>query len=243
MMKRFLILCSIFLTCTLYANEPQFSFFQPPEGWLMSNPMHFNEGLKIGFVQSERKIFTPAISLFIEKIPCDEKTYIDAVKKNHRADITKSIRELGLLQTKSGKSHLLQIDTKSNWGKIRLLQSILVKDGYAYIQTATCLREDFLKINQELLKSLQSLCVAEDLPSTLENHKEFDTKLASLFTTWKKYLQTAKGEKEELFKANFFQRNQWVPFTDYITQNYEEFGICWQILAIQYVKEQLMRTH
>ena len=184
-----------------------------------------------------------AISLYIEKIPCDEKTYLDAVLKNHRSDITKSVRELGLLQTKSGKSHLLQIDTKSNWGKIRILQSILVKDGYAYIQTATSLRKDFLKINQELLKSFQSLCVAEDLPSTLENHEEFDKKLTTLFKSWKKHLQTAKGEKEELFKANFFQRNQWVPFTEYITQNYEDFGICWQILAIQHVKEQLMRIH
>ncbi|CCB89374.1 hypothetical protein [Simkania negevensis] len=243
MMKRFLLLCFLFFSSLLCSNQPQFTFFQPPEGWLMSNPTHLEDGLKIGFVQSQRKIFTPAISLYIEKIPCDEKTYLNAVLKNHRSDITKSIRGLGLLQTKSGKSHLLQIDTKSNWGKIRILQSILVKEGYAYIQTATCLREDFLKINQELLKSFQSLCVADDLPSTLENHEELDKKLATLLTSWKKHLQTAKGEKEDLFKANFFQRNQWLPFTEYITHNYAEFGICWQILAIQYVKEQLMRMY
>ena len=239
-MKRFFWIASILLTSLLSSEEKPFSFFRPPPGWLMSNPMHFKDGVKIGFVQSERKIFTPAISLSIEKIPCDEKTYIDAVKKNHRLDITKNIRELGLIETKSGKAHLLQINTKNSWGNICILQAILIKNGYAYIETATCLREDFTKINEELLNSLKSLVIAPDLAASIENHEELDKKLASLKTSWKKYLSTAKGKKEELFKEKFFQQNQWVPFTEYIIKNYEGFGICWQLLAIQYVKEELM---
>jgi len=239
-MKRLFIILSFFFAPLLSAETIPFTYFHPPEGWLMSNPMHFKDGVKIGFVQSERKIFTPAISLSIEKIPCDEKTYIDAVKKNHRSDITKSVRELGLIQTKSGNAHLLQIDTKNTWGKIRILQAILVKDGYAYIETATCLKEDFLKINQDLLSSLKSLSIAADLPSTVDNQKELENKLNKLARSWKKYLVSAKGKKEDLFKESFFQRNQWVPFTEYITENYGDFGICWQILATQYVKDQLM---
>lgn len=239
-MKRFLVVSILFLSSVLYCDQSQFSFFQPPPDWLMSNPKDFKDGVKIGFVASKRKIFTPAITLTLEKIPCSEKTYIEIVKKNHKSDITKDVRELGLLQTKSGSAHLLQIDTKNTWGKVRILQAILVKEGVAYIQTASCLREDFLKIHRDLLDSFNSLSVSDDLVSSLKEKKDFEERMESLFRSWRKHLRTAKGEKEVLFKGSFFQKNQWGPFTEYITKNHSDCGICWQILAIQYVKEKLM---
>lgn len=239
-MKQLLLVWAILIGSVLFSENAPFPFFEPPHNWQMSNPIHFTDGVKIGFVQSERKIFTPAITLSLEKIPCDEKTYIETVKKNHRSDITKRVRELGLLETKSGKAHLIQIDMKNNWGKIRILQSILVKDQVAYIQTASCLREDFLKIHQDFLSAFRSLTVADGLLSSLSNHQELEDKLEKLTVSWKKYISSAKGKKEELFKESFFQKNQWGPFTDYVTKKYAENGICWQILAIQYIKDQLM---
>ena len=172
----------------------------------MSNPAYFKDGIKIGFVQSQKAIFTPAITLCIEPFSCGEKTYLRSVKNNHRSDITKSVRDLGFLQTKSGKARLFQIDTKNSWGKIRILQSILLKDGIAYIQTASCLRKNFLKIHQDFLKSFQTLSISDDLISSLENQQEFEKKLQSLNLSWKKYLSSAKGRKEDLFKGSFFQK-------------------------------------
>lgn len=243
-MNRFLILCSILLTSFLAAScpveKPPFAFFQPPKGWLISDPTNFEDGVKIGFVQSKRKIFTPAMSLAIEKVSCDQKTYVEAVKKIQLSDMTKNVSELGLIETKSGKAHLLQIETKNSWGKVHILQAILIKDGYAYIQTTSCLSEDFLKLHETFLNSLNSLSITSSPFAIIEQDEDLDKKIHDLKTCWKKHLKTTREIKEDLFKGNFFQKNQWIPFTEYLTKHYTNLGICWQILVIQHIKDELM---
>ena len=213
MKKLFLFLLPLIFSMTTQAKEPFFPVMTPPKGWLISDPTLFEEGVKIGFVQSQRKIFTPAISLSLEKIRDTAlKDYLKVVRKLHETNPRNRYHELGYLETKSGKAHLSQIDMTNQWGDIRILQAIILHDGYAVIQTATALKKDFAKVQDNFLESFRSLTLSPDLLASLGDSagaKQLKRKLETLKISWKKYCSSSSGKKEALFVSDFFQKNQW----------------------------------
>ena len=228
------------LSSQAHSQSHPFAFFNPPPGWVVSNPCFLGK-VKIGFIKSKRETFAPAISLLIEKISCSEKEYVDGTKKIHRSDPTQDVRTLGLIETKSGQAHLFQIDTENSWGRTHILQAILIKEGFAYVQTATFLKEDFLSLSDQILKSFKSLLVMPTPFSHIENHQEMTKKFNYLNSFWKRHCKEAGKSKEELFKDPLFQKKHWLPFVESIVKSDKNFRICWQILATQYMKEELMR--
>jgi len=236
-----LLLFFLLFSAVLHANQFPFAFFDPPSGWFLSPSRHFEDGVKIGFVESKKKIFSPSITLSIEKISCSEEEYLKNVKTAHSFDRIKDVRVLGIFETNSGKAHLLQIDTKHPWGDIRMLQALLIKQGYAHIHTAACLKTDFAKIRDQLLKSFQSLRVSFDFFSTVHDNKKLENSFNYLKMAWKDYAESERNHGKGSFRKDLFQKTQWLPFIEVIKKDYADLGICWQILAIEYLKEELVR--
>ena len=228
-----------FLTVSSYffGGEPFFTHFEPPKGWLVSDPSKYEKGVKVAFIASKREIFTPSITLALEKIgEVDSKTYLEAVKKVHGRH---KVDTLGTFQSKVGKGYLLQIDMENQWGEIRLLQAITLQDGYALIQTGASLKKDFLKVHEIFLASFKSL---ETYPSLLDSCSDplFQKKTQELTRSFKKYRSTSKDTIPTLFKSPFFQNNQWKPFVKYIEKRLTSKGVCWQLLATRHVQESLL---
>ena len=218
----FFLFCFFFSRTICSASLPPFYYFHPPKDWLISDPTHLPKEVKIAFIQSERKMITPSINLTLEKVDVPIETYIQEVKKIHQTDRTTQCRELGILNTKSGNAHLLEISMKKEWGDIRILQSILIKDGFAHLLTALSLKKDFMKYHELFLSTFKSLTIAPDLYSSIteeEPRKVLKEKIHSLRSL----------QEEEQLRS----------LLSFMDTSLEKEGKCWQILAIQYIKNNL----
>jgi len=227
----------ILLPLFLVAKEPFFTFFEPPKDWVLSDPSKLEEGVKVAFVASKKRMFTPSLSLTLEKIgTASIETYTKALEKIYQSD---RFQKLGTFHTNIGLAHLFQIDLKSTWGEVRVLQAITLHKGYAIIQTGSCLKKEFLTLHQTYLDTFKSL---DAKPSLLEtcNDPALKKLLDSTTKSWNQFCKTAHGEKQTLFLSNFFQTNHWKPFADYIEKKLDYKGACWQFLAIKHIQETLL---
>ncbi|MEM7175134.1 MAG: hypothetical protein AAF443_04300 [Chlamydiota bacterium] len=233
-----------FFLCHSVTGAP-FAFFSPPAGWQVSDPLLFNQEVKIGFVQSHKKIFSPAISLTIEKVgKAKLKTYLQAVRKNHRLHHHHGYRELGFLKTKSGKVHLSLIDQASQWGPLRIMQAISIHDGHAVIQTATALKKDFPAVRKDILESFRSLTLAPSVVESLADRKKrsiLEEKVKQLHKEWETYQKGALKKGAALFFNSPFQQNVWQNFVKTFTRAFTDQEACWQLLAIQAIQSSLLK--
>lgn len=234
-MKSFFLifLCSF----SLFAKESFFATFDPPKGWLVSDPSKYEKGIKVGFIASNRQIFTPSMTYAVEKVgEINMETYLNALRKIH---CHHRMQELGTFQSNAGKTHLIQIDLKNEWGEIRLLQAISLHMGYALIQTASCLKKDFLKWHETFLSSFKSFTT---YPNVFASCVEplFEEKIKVLARCFQKYRSTSKDDIHTLFASPFFQKNQWEPFVKYLEKRLQSKGACWQLLAIKHIQETLL---
>lgn len=224
----------------LWSSELFFATFDPPQGWMISDPARYEKGVQVGFIQSNKRIFTPSITLSYEKVGnVDLATYLKAVRQNFEADRHNRFQELGTLKTKSGDGILIQVDMKNRFGEIRVLQAISLHHGTAIIHTATCSKEEFLKVHEDFLKSFKSLTIFPSLSSS-SGDALLKEKVEGMFKCWKKYRTTSKDSNEKLFASSFFQNNQWKPFVNYVEKELNSQGSCWQILAINHLKKTLL---
>ncbi|MEM8727207.1 MAG: hypothetical protein AAGE99_00610 [Chlamydiota bacterium] len=238
-MKRLLYLL-LFLPLFLPATEPFFITLDPPKGWLIADPSQYRDGMKIGLIESKKKNFSPSISLSLEKVgKVALKTYIKAVRKNYETNRSNRLQELGTIRTRSGCGTLIQVDMKNRYGEIRLLQAIIVHDGYAVIQSAAVLKDDFLSTQASILSSFESLVIYPSIVASC-HHPPLEEKIADITHCWKKYRKTSTADNETLFKSSFFQDNQWKPLVSYIGNELKSQGSCWQFLAIKHMKETLL---
>lgn len=241
-MKKLLIILFLSLTSLVAASPPFFPTFTPPKGWLIADPSKLEEDVQIGFIESTHKLFSPSITLTLEKVGnTDLSTYLEAVINHYKADRTNTCRELGSLTTSIGKSSLLQIDMKNQWGNIRVLQAITIQNGYALIHTAVCMKEDFNRVSETFLNAFKSLSTSPSVIESIDN-STFRTKVKDLQTSWNKYTKTTKGSPQTLFNSAFFQNNQWIPLVTYIEKDLAKEGACWQFLALKFIKDSLMET-
>ena len=241
-MKAALLLFFLLITSFVTANPAFFPTFTPPQGWLIADPSKLEESVQVGFVESTKRLFSPSITLTLEPIGnIDLKTYLEAVKKHYHADRTNRYRELGIINTSLGKTPLLQIDMENQWGKIRVLQAISLHADYAVIQTAVCLQKDFLKVHETFLNTFKSITVYPSLFDSIDN-APFQSKVETLYGSWKKYVATAKDDTKTLFTSPFFQNNQWTPFVNFVEKELANQGPCWQFLALRHIKESLLEN-
>ncbi|MFZ0566050.1 MAG: hypothetical protein WAM28_07690, partial [Chlamydiales bacterium] len=68
---------------------------------------------------------------------------------------------LGTMQTKAGVAHMLQVDRSTQWGNVRFIQAVLLKESTAYLITATCVQEEFASLSSQLFKSIKSFTFLE----------------------------------------------------------------------------------
>ncbi|MCK4935160.1 MAG: hypothetical protein KAR79_06190 [Simkaniaceae bacterium] len=254
-MTRFLyktFLPLFFLNVSLFCEVPQepFYYFVPAKNWQVINPESLSKRVKISFVSYEKKTFPPSVNLAIEKIEVSETEYINIVKNLHLADHSNEWRGLGFIETKNGKAHLAQIDSKNRLGPLRMLQSILIHDGYAFIMTAVSSRKDFLKIQGEFLKMFRSLCITKDLFSSIDDPEKIallTQKMQSLKESCRKALSQRDINEvdksialKELFAEKTFYKKNLLPFEGFLDKHHNKEGIYWQLKVMKTLQNELL---
>ncbi|MCB1109817.1 MAG: hypothetical protein KDK64_02460 [Chlamydiia bacterium] len=227
----------ILLPLSLIATEPFFTLIDPPSHWLISDPSKYEKGIKVTFIASKKKMFTPSLTLSTEKVGnATVEDYTHALEKIYHG---KTFQKLGTFETAVGTGHLFQIDQKSQWGDIRLLQAFVLHDGYALIQTGACLRKEFLNVHEDYLKTFKSLRVTPSLVESCHDAK-LQKKIEALTKCWHKLCGSSKEAPETLFASSFFQTNQWKPLVNYVEKALASEGKCWQFLALKHIQETLL---
>ncbi len=156
---------------SLYSNEV---YFVPPAGWDLINPQNLGKRVKVGFALKNSSTFAPSLNLAEEKLqtPLSVAEYVAAVKKIHLSNPNNRWRDLGAFKSPAGPCHLTELETKTKWGQVRLLQLFFIQDKTAYILTASALKEEFSQFYASFKKAFDSLNSSSHLLSSLPDVKK-----------------------------------------------------------------------
>lgn len=153
-------------------------YFTPPEGWLLAKPQ--SDIIKIGFLHPGGHDFPPRITLATEENSGTLKQYVKAVKEIQSQDPShKSWRDLGAIKAGPLQGRLIEMQSSSQAGDVKILQAFFVKNDTAYILTASLLKKEDPEIQTQILKTFQSAAIVPDLLSPIKNREQKE-KLSAL---------------------------------------------------------------
>ena len=187
--------------------------FTPPQNWQCSDPTKLSGYIKIGFIGKSKKLFKPTLNLAEEEIISTEEDYLSAVKKLHKENINADWKKIGRINTKSGPATLAEVDSKTKYGDVKILQAILVKDKHAYILTGAVLKEDFNLYYKDILNAMKSLTLTDDLFSLIADSSK------------KNALINKIDNIKNIKKLNQLEK--------YLKKEFASLGQYWQILLLK----------
>jgi len=154
-------LCSCFiLLCFSFALHASNLSVVPPKGWdSISDPEQLPEKVCMIYIGTGKGQFSPSINLAYEETTLYPDEYMALAKSYHEGQGDTRCKQLGTIDTKAGKANLLQIDRNTQWGNVRFIQAVVLREKTAYVITATCLQEDFAALSAQLFKSIQTFSV------------------------------------------------------------------------------------
>lgn len=141
-------------------KSPGAVYFTPPEGWRQADAKSLSPNVKIMVVGKGKGEFPPSINLAIEPYKGTLKDYLKIVKTIN-ASKGGDWKDLGKIRTDAGEGSLSQLDTKMQWGDVRMLHTIVSKNNTIYIMTAAALRDEFPAYYKQFFDAMRSLHVNE----------------------------------------------------------------------------------
>lgn len=137
-------------------NEPGTASFTPPQGWHLADPKALPKSVKVMVVGKGAHEFPPSINLGTEIYNGTLKQYLKRIK-----DINDSRgarwKDLGTIGTDAGNASLSQVEMKNQWGDVKMMHAILLKNGTVYIMTAASQKDEFPRFYKEFFSALRSL--------------------------------------------------------------------------------------
>lgn len=141
--------------------------FTPPTGWRYSDPKALPERVHVMVVGKGLREYPPSINLGTEPFQGSLKDYLKIVKALNDVQGAEW-RDLGTILTDAGEASLSQLDSKSEWGDVRMMHVIFIREGMVYILTATSLKEEFPRYYQDFFRSMRSLRFLNEEKSLLK---------------------------------------------------------------------------
>ena len=240
-LTKHLVCLSIWLTVACYAEPDSskvYSIFIPPPNWEMIDAKALSPKVVVGFVKKSKAGFCPSMNLSIEQVDLPLHKYIQEVKKLHEKDRTTRWRDLGSIKTESGLGRLTEIDSKSKWGDVRMLQMILVKEGKAYILTTAAPKEDFATFYPDIKKSLSSFALVPDILSVILDDAKKQTLLQKISRIKESYHELSLNRDNH---APSFKK-EWTELETCLKEEYAALGSFWQLQVLHSIQEYLLTS-
>ncbi len=158
------------------AKNPSIAVFVPPKDWRIADEKALSPHIKILVIGPKiQNEMPPTMNLMIEPYSGTLKSYLKNVKKinDTHGDAWK---DLGTLKTKAGDASLSQVEIRSKWGGEKLMHAIIVRNGFAYVLTATAAKNEFGRFYQQFYNAFRSLQIYENLDEELQNVELIDLK-------------------------------------------------------------------
>ena len=155
------------------ANTPGAVMFVPPKNWKIADGKQLPDHVRFMVVGKGKYNFPPSINLSTEDYGGTLKEYLAIVKEINSSQGSEW-KNLGIIKTEAGDVSLSQADAMTEWGQVRMMHVILLRDGVIYILTAAALKKEFPNLYPTFFKSLKSLKInhqagiatLNDTPST-----------------------------------------------------------------------------
>lgn len=167
MIKSFILLSLCFSFFCLAEQENNIVTFTPPKGWKSADLSKMSPVIKSMLVGTGKEHFPPTLTLAVEPFQGSLKDYLKIVKNINKSQKTEW-KDLGEISTKAGEGSLSQFDEKSNWGDVRTMTAILVRDGNAYILSATALKEEFSSFYKDFFQAMRSLEITKSMTAQID---------------------------------------------------------------------------
>lgn len=166
----FTLACAFSMTRDLFAEStetkalevdtlvPGAVYFTPPKGWQQADASALSPTVKMLVVGKGKGDLPPSIHLALEPYQGTLKDYMKIVKA---INVSKGgeWKDLGKIRTHAGEGSLSQLDTKTQWGDMRMLHTIVLKNNTIYIMTAAALRDEFPAYYKHFFDAMTSLHV------------------------------------------------------------------------------------
>jgi len=227
--------------------------FNPPEGWHLADPQALPPSVKLMVVGQSNNDFPPSINLGTEKFEGNLKKYLKMIKSINESQGS-DWKDLGTIRTQAGTASLSQVDAKTEWGEVRMMHVIIVRETTAYILTAAALKEEFPKFYKDFFKSMRSLRFNKDVYEMVSNTTRRDLLIKEndkLKDAWNTFYAKARAQPannsletkvEKLFSSSEFQEHYWTPFKEMISTDYKDLGQAWQKQLLNQVQNDLLST-
>jgi len=138
------------------STSPGAVLFVPPKNWQIADGKELPDHVQFMVVGKGKYNFPPSINLSTEEYAGTLKDYLAIVKEINSSQGSEW-KNLGMIKTEAGSASLSQADAMTEWGQVRMMHVILLKDGIIYILTAAALKKEFPSLYQTFFKSLKSL--------------------------------------------------------------------------------------
>lgn len=225
-------------------------WFTPPSGWHLADQSLLPTHVKVLVVGKGPSAFPPSMNLSSEPYKGSLKQYLKIVKNMNEAR-GYQWKDLGIIKTEAGNASLSQVDTKTQWGEVRLMHVILVKNGNVYILTASALKNDFSSFYQNFFAAMRSLRITTDVYDMIVNPEQriqLKKAVDKLQSQWKTLIAERQKEdpakatseiQEDAFKSQTFQDSIWNPFIQMLNEKFGPLGKDWIILFQQKLEDEL----
>ncbi len=204
----------------LFVFSEPICIFIPPKDWEWTDPKLLSSCIVAGFAGPSKSTIRPSINLAKEECSITLEEYVNAAKKLHNEDNQMSIRDLKTFSSNSQIIHLLELTKTTQFGKIKMLQAITIKEKNAYILTAAVNICDFLGLYKDLIMSIKSMFFTEDLIYSITDETE-RKKMIILIEN----LHNLKNSQKS-FDA----------FQHKIIKDYKNLGLLWQTYILKQEK-------
>jgi hypothetical protein len=233
---------------TKLAEEPGSVIFTPPKDWHLADMTAMPPSVQIMVVGKGSKEFPPSMNLATENYKGSLKQYLKIVKEINDSQGAEW-KDLGTIRTEAGDASMSQVDSKSEWGEIRMMHVILIKNGTAYILTAAALKDEFPKFYKDFFTSMRSLRINKDLLEMITDARRRSLLEKSIIALKKNFKAVQEKEQastvndqqqQNAFASKDFQNSFWIPFQTMLAKDFNDMGTDWQKKVMEKIENELI---
>lgn len=163
MIRGFAFFPVIGILLNLYLQAQHISM-TPPQGWeCIQDTEQLPKKVILVYIGSGNGALAPSLNVACEETTMTIKEYVTLAKAYHESEGDTRCSLLGTLETKAGTAHMLQVDRSTQWGNVRFIQAVLLRESMAYLITATCIQEEFSSLSSQFFKAIQSFTFIEPM--------------------------------------------------------------------------------
>ncbi len=224
-------------------DEPGSLLMTPPKGWQAADPSSLPQKVKFMIVGKGKGPYPPSINLGSEPFKGTLKDYLSMVKQVNES-LGAEWKDLGKIKTKAGQASLSQVDMNTEWGAVRLMHVILIKNRTVFVITAGALKNEYHLYYKDFFEAMKSIRFNPDVFELVDDSKK-QQKLKKAYDRLICSHEELKTKQEKVFngltvfESQDFQHDFWQPFLEMINTEYQDLGEKWRENTVQKFKNDL----